>query len=294
MSLICIIYEIFMKNNNLKIPILFRKGEKMLKSIDDIIELHNSKGDLEDAYIDIHFDEKILRLNTFTLKFKTVNAEREETKKWNDSLNFEFRKNRNLYKEIKEFRVLFEALDKLKIKVGYLEKTERPDFILENSKGKIGIEITKIYSGNDWAAEKLSEDIRVYNLNKEDTLGYIEYKKYNNKIVTYTLKENMVIKPLNKKEDESILKVKLKNKLFEKIRKLFDEYAKYDMNVIIANIVSPQYFESVNDLEKFNEEIAFYMNHLEIDNLDKEYLLLLKIDKKWVKFDLKKHTWDIL
>ena len=153
---------------------------------------------------------------------------------------------------------------------------------------------TKIYSGNDWASEKLYEDIRAYNLNKEDTLGYIEYKKYNNKIYTYTLKENLVIKPLNKKEDESVLKVKLKNKLLEKIRKMFDEYTQYDINVILANIVSPQYFDSINDIEKFNDEITFYINHLEVNSLDKEYLLLMKAEKKWIKFDLKKHTCDIL
>lgn len=266
----------------------------MIKALDDIIDLHESKGNLEDSYIDIHFDETILKLNIYTMKFLTVNGEREETKRWNDDLNCEIRKNRELYKEIKEFRVLFEALNKLKIKKGYIEKTERPDFVMKTEKGKIGIEITKIYSGNDWAVEKINDDIKAYNLSKEDTLGYIEYKKYTNKIVTYAIKENLVIKPFNKKEDEEILKIKLKNKLFEKIRKMYDEYASYDANAIIASIVSPQYFENIEDIQKLNDEITFYINHLEVENMEKEYLLLIKVDKKWIKFDLKNHTCNIV
>ena len=146
MSLICIIYEFFMKNNNHILTILFRKGDKMLNSIESIIELHNSSGNIEDAYIDICFDDKILKLNTYTLKFSSVNTEREETRRWNNRLNFELRKNRNLEKEVKEFRILFEALNKLKIKSGYIEKCERPDFILEIEGNKIGVETTKIYS----------------------------------------------------------------------------------------------------------------------------------------------------
>ena len=118
----------------------------MLNSIESIIELHNSKGNIEDAYIDIHFDDKILKLNIFTLKFTSVNTEKEETRRWNNRLNFELKKNRNLEKEIKEFRIIFEALSKLKIKKGYIEKAERPDFILEIDNKRIGVETTKIYS----------------------------------------------------------------------------------------------------------------------------------------------------
>ena len=33
----------------------------MLNSIEDIIDLHENKGNIEDAYIDMHFDEKILK-----------------------------------------------------------------------------------------------------------------------------------------------------------------------------------------------------------------------------------------
>ena len=33
----------------------------MIKSIDDVVYLHENKGNIEDAYIDIHFDDKILK-----------------------------------------------------------------------------------------------------------------------------------------------------------------------------------------------------------------------------------------
>ena len=266
----------------------------MLNSIEDIIDLHENKGNIEDAYIDMHFDEKILKLNTFTLHFSKVNAEREETKKWNARLDFEIRKNSKLYKEIKEFRILFEALDKLKVKSGYIEKRERPDFIIEKDGLKTGIEITRIYSGNDWAKEKLYEDIRTYKIPKKEIEGYIEYKKFNNKIKTYTVKENLVIKTFNKNEDAKILKIKMKNKIFEKIRKMFDEYENYDRNIVLANIVSSQYFENINDIASFNNELSYYINHLEENFNEKEYILLMKLDKKWIKFDLKNHSCDIL
>lgn len=259
----------------------------MLNSIKNIVSMHRNKGNIEDAYIDVSLGEKVLKLNIYTLKFEKENLE-------NDLLNFEIKRDINLVKEIKEFRVLFEALEKLKIKKGYIEKTERPDFIMQLENKKIGIEITKIYSGNDWVPEKIYEDIKMYNLNNKDALKYIQYKKYTNKIVTYVLKENLVIKPLNKIEDTHILKVKTKNKIFEKVRKMFDEYNNYDMNIILANIVNPKYFDSVENIEKFNDELRFFINHLEANNQNREYAIIMKLDKNWIKFNLNNFTYEIL
>lgn len=142
--------------------------------------------------------------------------------------------------------------------------------------------------------EKIYEDIRTFNIDKKDVEGYIEHKKLSNKIYTYKIKENLVIKPINKQEETLNFEVKLKNKILEKIRKMFDEYKNYDTNIILANIVSPKYFEDVNNIEKFNNELIFYINHLEANMENKEYILLLKLDKKWIKFDLKNRTYDIL
>lgn len=266
----------------------------MINSIEDIIELHESRGNIEDSIIEMHFDELILRLNIFTLKFSTVNGERNETKRWNKRIEFEIRKDRKLYKEIREFRTLMSALNRLKIRKGYLEKRECPDFVLEHDGKKIGIEITRIYSGNDWAAEKLNDEIKTYGIEPKEVQGYIEYRKLNNKIKTYQLKDNLVIEPFNKKEENGLLNIKIKNKIFEKIRKLFDEYSKYDENIILADIVSPEYFGTVDDIIKFNDEITFYINHLEENFDEKDYILILKIAEKIGKIDLKKHTCEVL
>lgn len=266
----------------------------MINSIEDVVMLHESKGNIEDSFIQIHFDELILKLNIFTLKFYTVNGERSETKKWNKRLEFEIRKNRELYKEIREYRVLFEVLNKLKIKAGYLEKSESPDFILMRNNKTIGIEITKIYSGNDWAVEKIKNDIKTYGIQPKEVEGYIEYKKLNNKIKTYTLKNKLIIKALNKQEENKNLKIKMKNKILEKIRKLFDEYRLFDENIILADIVSPEYFGTIKDFELFNNELTFYINHLEENFDEKDYILFIKIGDKFGRFDLKNHIFDVL
>lgn len=131
-------------------------------------------------------------------------------------------------------------------------------------------------------------------MDKKDIEGYIEYKKFTNKIITYKIKENLVIKPRNKKEDTLEFEIKLKNKILEKVRKMFDEYVNYDTNIILANVVSPKYFEDINNIEKFSEELTFYINHLEVNTLNKEYILLMKLDNKWLKFDLKNNTCEIV
>ena len=152
----------------------------------------------------------------------------------------------------------------------------------------------KYILGNDWVSEKVYEDIKVFNIDQKDVEGYIEYRKYTNKITTYKIKENLVIKPINSKENTTEFEVKLKNKIFEKVRKMFDEYKNFDTNIILAKIVSPKYFEDINNIEKFNQELVFYINHLEVKMENKEYYLLMKLYKKWLKFDLKNRTYDIL
>ena len=269
------------------------EGEKRVNSINDIMELHNNSGNIEDAYYHIYLEDKVLNLNTFTLFFTSNTVEKNEVQLWNDRIEEEIRKDRTLAKEIKEFRVLFEFLRQLKVKKGYLSKTESPDFVLTRDEKTYGIEVTQIYSGNDWAAEKIKEDIKNYGIDSKELPGYIEYRKYHNKITTYQLKENIVIKPLEEVE-VPFLHAKIKNKIFEKIRKMFDEYHSYDENVLIVKIVSPEHFISMDEIEAFHQEIQFFISHLEVDVTKKEYVILIKLGKKIIKFDLTNNLISII
>ena len=85
--------------------------------------------------------------------------------------------------------------------------------------------------------------------------------------------------------------IEIKNKLFEKIRKLIDDYTKYDENIIYAEIVTPKFFRTDEEIEKLNEEIKFYIAHLDGINDNKEYKLVLSNKDKWTIFNLRNGTY---
>ena len=263
----------------------------MLNSIDDIISLHTSAGKIEDAVKKIHIDNKVLPINTFTLRVTRGNASREEVRRWNVTINNEIKKDRNMQKEIREFISIFRMFNKLKIRSGYISKNEMPDFVLERNNKKIGIEITRIYVGNDWVAEKLSEDIQAYKLRKNEIEGYIQYRKFQNRIKTYAIRGGIVIAPAYDEVSVNEYIIEIKNKLFEKIRKLIDDYAKYDENIICAEIVTPRFFNSDEEIKQLNEEIKFYIAHLDGINDDNDYKLILSNKEKWTIFNLKNGTY---
>ena len=263
----------------------------MLNSIDDIISLHTSAGKIEDAVKKIHIDNKVLPINTFTLIVTRGNASREEFRRWNVTINNEIKKDINMQKEIREFISIFRMFNKLKIRSGYISKNEMPDFVLERNNKKIGIEITRIYVGNDWVAEKLSEDIQAYKLRKNEIEGYIQYRKFQNRIKTYAIRGGIVIAPAYDEVSVNEYIIEIKNKLFEKIRKLIDDYAKYDENIICAEIVTPRFFNSDEEIKQLNEEIKFYIAHLDGINDDNEYKLILSNKEKWTIFNLKNGTY---
>ena len=153
-----------------------------------------------------------------------------------------------------------------------------------------GIEITKIYAGNDWVPEKIREDIKMYNIDKKYIPRYIELKKYNNKIFTYKIRENLIIRPIIR-DDVKELEVKVKNKILEKIRKMFDDYRNYDTNVILASIVTSEYFHNI---ENFNKELRFFIEHLEVNKNGKSYILFIKTKHKLVKFNLNDYSCEVL
>lgn len=263
----------------------------MLNSIDDIINLHTSSGRIEDAIKRIYLDNKVLMLNTFTLRITRGNATKEEVRRWNLIINNEIKKDRNLQKEIREYISIFKMFNKLGIKSGIIFKNEMPDFVLERNNKRIGIEVTKIYVGNDWVAEKLSEDIQAYKLRKNEIDAYITYKKFQNKIKTYSVRGGIVIAPTYDEVSINDYIIEIKNKLFEKIRKQIDDYNKYDENIIYAEIVTPKFFNSDEEIKKLNEEIKFYVAHLDGINDTNEYKLVLSNKDKWTEFNLKDGTY---
>ena len=196
-----------------------------------------------------------------------------------------------MQKEIREFVSLFRMFEKLKIKSGHIAKSEMPDFILERNNKKIGIEITRIYVGNDWVAEKLNEDIQAYKLRKNEIEGYIQYRKFQNRIKTYAVRGGIVIAPMYDEVSVNEYIIEIKNKLFEKIRKLIDDYAKYDENIIYAEIVTPKFFRTDEEIEKLNEEIKFYIAHLDGINDTNEYKLVLCNKDRWTMFNLRNGTY---
>ena len=87
--------------------------------------------------------------------------------------------------------------------------------------------------------------------------------------------------------------MQIKNKIFEKIRKQIDDYAKYDYNFIFAEIVFTDY-EVFNSIEVLNKEIQYFISHLDILFGEAEFHLILKIGNMWNDFDLKKGTYQTL
>lgn len=267
----------------------------MVNSIEDIVELHKNQGMIEDAYLKIHLDEKILNLNLFTMQVNTIHAEKSDLDIWQERINDEIKKDRQLEKEINEFKTLFEYLNKFKIRHGELKKSECPDFIITKDGKTTGIEITKIYVGYDWLSEKLANEIAKYRIDKDEVAGYIEYKKATDKIETFRLKHGkFIISPKITPKMNEEYQINIKNKIFEKIRKLLDDYCKCDINIIYATITSPEYFEDITDLEGFVKEIQYYMAHLDADLTDREYKLVLKMNQKWIEINLNDGSYKVI
>lgn len=259
-----------------------------------IIETHKSSGEIKDAYIKVYMDEMILNLNTFTLELKKIRATQKDLKIWNGMVFEALERNKKLQKEVNEFKTIFKLLNKFKIRSGILSKSECPDFVLERKNKKIGIEVTKIYVGYDWLVEKLSKDMEEYKLDSANIEGYIEYKKATDKVEVYNDGKRIILSPKINSELEKEYNANIKNKIFEKIRKLLDNYKKYDINIIFAEITSPEYFDDITDLEYFSKEIMYYIMHLEGDLSILEYRLIIKINKKWIEINLKNGTYKTI
>lgn len=266
----------------------------MVNSIEDIIELHKSSGNIEDAYIKIHIDEKTLNLNLFSLKVTAIEADIEDVEIWNDRISQQLKKDRELEKETKEYASVFELLNKLKIKNGFVQKSECPDFIVTRKNKTIGIEVTKIYVGYEWMVEKIEAEIKEYRLEKKDIEGYIEYKKAGDKVELFNENEKVILSPKLYPMMSEQYQIQIKNKIYEKIRKQVDEYKKFDLNIIYADITSPEYFDDITDLDSFTQEVVYYLSHLDA-NLDlATYKLILKMNSTWIEINLNDGIYRII
>lgn len=255
-----------------------------------IIKSHKSEGMIEEAIMLSEIENQAVYYNTFTLKFKRINNAKFDFDFLNSQILKQVKKNPSLYKEIREYNLVFRFFKKLNIRSGYIKKSETPDFILEKGNKKYGIEVTRIYTGNDWIAEKLHNDIIAYKLQDKKLAEYINYKKYDGKIKTYKNKNEIVVKAIKEKNFRQEEIIQIKNKIFEKIRKLIYDYEKYDYNLIFAEIVFTDY-EELDKFEQLNAEINYFISHLDVIWGRAEYHLVLKIGNVWNDFDLKAGTY---
>ncbi len=256
------------------------------KYLEEILKLHKSKGLLEEANQLIQIQQQPFSLNVFTLRLKKVNPSNLDIAFYRAQILKRIKSDSQLYKEIKEFSLVFRFFEKLKIKNGYIQKSETPDFVLERNKRKYGIEVTRIYAGNDWVAEKLHNDIVAYRLRDKKLSEYIYFKKFDGKIKTYNHHNKIMVKAVKEKAFRKEEITQIKNKIFEKIRKQIDDYTKYDFNFIFAEIVFTDY-EGLDQFEKLNQEIKFFISHLDVIWGAPEFHLILKVGNTWNDFNLK-------
>lgn len=256
-----------------------------------IIKSHKSAGMIEEANMLETIENQRVCYNIYTLKIKKMYTSKLDINHLNAQIIKEIKKTPNLYKEIREFNLIFRFFKRLKIKNGYIRKSETPDFVLEKDNKKYGIEVTRIYTGNDWVAEKLHNDILAYRLKDKKLSEYINYKKYDGKIRTYNNKKGIVVKAIKDKQLREEEIIQIKNKIFEKIRKQIYDYNNYENNFIFAEIVFTDYDE-LEHFETLNNEINYFISHLDVIWSNAEFHLILKVGNNWTDFDLKRGSYN--
>jgi len=261
--------------------------------IKEIINNHRGKGMLEDALCVTIIDNDLVKYNRYSLKLIKMGYSNFNTNYYNSKIITELKKNSTLYKEIREFNLLFRFFNKLNIKKGYIKKMESPDFEFSANGISYGIEVTRLYTGNDWVAEKLHNEIVAYNLTSKQFKEYISNSKYQNRIKTINVENKLKIEAIKEENFAEEEIIQIKNKLFEKIRKQLDDYQKYDVNYIFAEIVYTGY-KQIDSYSDLSNEINSYVSHLDV-NFDKtEFHLILKNGNVFVDFDLKNRSFKYI
>ena len=261
--------------------------------IKEIINNHKRKGMLEEAICVTIIDNHLVKYNKFNLRIQRLNGSMINTSLYNAQVVTEVKRDSALYKETREFNLLFRFFNKLGINKGYIKKTERPDFEFSKDGISYGIEVTRLYTGNDWVAEKLHNEIVAYSLTSKQFKEYVSNSRYHNRIKTTNNDKGIKVEAIKDKNFEEQEIIQIKNKIFEKIRKQLDDYQKYDFNYIFAEIFYAGYkqIESYSDL---SNEINYFVSHLDA-NFDKtEFHLILKNGNVYVDFDLKNRNYKFL
>ena len=254
--------------------------------IQEIIACHKSKGMIEQNAGVTIIDNNLVKFNKFTLKISKIKASDLDINYYNANITKELKKDSNFYKEIREFNQLFKFFEKMNIRNGYIRKIETPDFEFSKDGVTYGIEVTRIYTSNDWVAENIHTDIVAYKLNDKSFKDYMNKSKYAMRVKTILTNAGKIkVEPYKDKKFSDAEVAQIKNKLFEKIRKQFDDYQKFDCNYIFAEIVYTGYkdFESY---DKLNDEINYFVNHLDLSFGEKEFHLILKNGNNFIDFDL--------
>ena len=149
-----------------------------------------------------------------------------------------------------------------------------------------GIEVTKIYAGNDWVAEKVHNDIVAYKLTGQKFKDYVNVHKYSSRLKAIREKGSIKVSAIKNEEYREEEITQIKNKLFEKIRRQIDEYEKFNENYIFAEIVFSGYKE-IKSYEELSEEFNYLVNHLEVNFGENTFHLILKNGNIYADFDLK-------
>lgn len=260
----------------------------MIKSkIRKIIQGRQREGRLEEANRGIRIYGRSCYYNCYTLRLYQHHSSSLKMSSLNAQIMKTVKLNATTYKEVREFQLLFRFFSRLQIHTGYLKKSETPDFLLQREGQMYGIEVTRIYTGNDWIAEKLHQEVEARRWNQKKLEQYIHEKKYDGKIRTFQTPKGIVVKAVKEKTLRKEEIIQIKNKLFEKIRKQNDDYQKFEHNYIFAEIVFAGYQEQAI-LETLNAEIRFVISHLDLVFGKEEYHLIVKIGNVWKDYDLKR------
>ena len=263
------------------------------KEIKDIIATHKEKGNIEEADAITIVEGNLVKINKYTLKISQIKNSSVKIGYYNALLLKYLKLHTKIYKEIREFRQLFKFFEKMNINKGFVKKIETPDFELYKDGLSYGIEVTRLYTGNDWVAEKIHNDISAYKLSSDTFKDYMANNRFSARIRSYV--DGDRVKVSAKKDNESIKEEtnQIKNKIFEKIRKLLDDYQKFDVNYIFADIVYSGYRE-ISLYEEINEELKYYVSHLDVNFGKTEFHLVLKNGNVFVDFDIVNGTYKTL